>query len=412
MKLGLIGQRLGHSWSPEIHRMLIGEDYALWELEPQSLPDFLLKRDFDGINVTIPYKQSVLPLLDEIDDSARRIGAVNTIVNDKGRLCGYNTDCLGLRGILENHGLPVAGADVAILGTGGASLAAVEAVRLCKGKPVRVSRTPASHGGTIGYDELYQRAFSVLINTTPVGMHPDVDAVPVEIGRIRGLRAVVDVVANPLRTALMLQAQWCGIKAFGGLEMLVTQAFYADRLFTGTRLDPAKARQCLIRLTTLRRNLVLIGMPASGKTTVAKAVAEKTGRDFADTDALVEAAAGRTIPEIFATEGEAGFRAREAEVIEGLKLQTGLVIATGGGVVLSERNMRNLAYNGLIIRLERKPELLEAGEGRPLARSRSDLDRLYSERGALYEKYADATVDNNAGVGQALAGIMRIIEGA
>ena len=406
LKLGLIGKPLGHSWSPEIHKYLTGADYKLWEIDEGELPGFMKRRDFDGINVTIPYKASVIDYLDEIDEAAGRIGAVNCIVNRDGRLKGYNTDCIGLLKMMKRRS---AKGKAAILGTGGASKAAEEVCRNLGIDFEKVSRSERE--GCITYEELKQRGdeFTLLINATPVGMYPNEDETPVDVSQFGRLGLVVDIVANPVRTRLCYEAEQHGIPAVGGLEMLVYQALAAEEIFTGETLPEAKADECVEKLLAERRNIVLIGMPSSGKSTVGRLLAERLDREFIDTDDEIVSRAGRPITEIFAEDGEAEFRKIEREACESFSKKSGLVIACGGGVVEFEENMRRLAYNGIIIYLDRSLELLTPTESRPLSQDKEKLAGIYERRKDLYERYSDIRIRNDGGAEDAADEIIREI---
>lgn len=411
LRLGLIGKPLGHSWSPEIHKYLTGADYKLWEIDKGELPGFMKRRDFDGINVTIPYKASVIEYLDEIDEAAGRMGAVNCIVNSGGRLKGYNTDYIGLLKMMRSMDALTesCGGKAAILGTGGASKAAEEACRKLGIEFEKVSRSDRE--GCITYEELKQRGdeFTLLINATPVGMYPNEDEAPVDVRKFSGLRQVVDIVANPVRTRLCYEAESCGIPAAGGLEMLVYQALAAEEIFTGEDLPEAKADECVEQLLAERRNIVLIGMPSSGKSTVGRLLAERLGREFIDTDDEIVSREGRSIAEIFAEDGETEFRKIEREVCEIFSKKSGLVIACGGGVVEFEENMRRLAYNGIIIYLDRSLELLTPTETRPLSPDKEKLAGIYKRRKDLYEGYSDIRIRNDGSAEDAADEIIREI---
>ena len=411
MKLGLIGFPLGHSWSPEIHKLLINEDYSLWELKEDELPQFLEKRDFDGINVTIPYKKAVIPFLDEIDETAEKIGAVNCIVNRNGKLKGYNTDYYGLVKMLESHHIELKDKTVAILGTGGVSGACKQAVFTLGGKPVMVSCQ--SKEGSITYDELYDRQenIQVIINATPVGMYPNIDSSPIDIRKFENAEYVIDVVANPLKTSLMFDCKVNGIPALGGFEMLVWQAFAADELFLDRKLDDKTVPKCISALLKQRRNTVLIGMPSSGKSTISHILKEKYGYESVNFDEIIEEEEGRTIPEIFAQSGEAYFRNKEAEVCTRYVSGKGLIISPGGGIIKNETNMRNLSYNGNIILIRRDLDLLEYSADRPLAFSRKALEKIYEERKELYLRYPDYILENNAAIDEAVQSLLNILEG-
>ncbi len=405
MKLGLIGNPLGHSWSPEIHHYLVNEDYQLWPLAQEKLANFLQKRDFDGLNVTIPYKQEVIPYLDEIDEVAQEIGAVNTIVNRNGHLIGHNTDYLGLKRLIESQKWETLGQEVAILGTGGASKAAWQAVKQLGGIPIKVSRTPLEN--ELSYDELYQREFVYIINTTPVGMYPNVDEAPIDVNKLTHLKGLIDVVANPLRTSLMWHCQQRGIDCVGGLEMLVSQALAADELFLDQALDDSLVSDCVAYLLSDKQNIVLIGMPSCGKSTVGQLLAKATDREFVDTDEVIVSEIGMAITEYFSLYGEAAFREKEAELVKKLAATNGLIISTGGGVTKDSSNMLNLAYNGLIVWLDRSLDLLQPTSSRPLASKQQDLIDLYDQRKGLYQRYSDLKIDNNGSLEETVTEILK-----
>lgn len=405
MKLGLIGYPLGHSWSPEIHRFFLDCSYELWPLKEEELDRFFAERDFDGINVTIPYKKTVVRYLDEIDETAERIGAVNTIVNRNGKLTGYNTDWSAFAAMLETNRFDTSGRAV-ILGSGGASKA-VQAALQRFGTAYDVASTSGS--GTVTYDEMYQRQaeYSLLINCTPVGMYPEDDALPADPGKFSGLKAVADVVANPLRTALCFEAEQNGIPSAGGFEMLVRQALEADRLFTGRDMDEKLADACMNYLYRKRRSIVLTGMPTSGKSTAARMIAEITGRRLVEMDEVISDRLGTTIAECFAARGEAYFRSLEAELCRELKNGGKTVVSCGGGVIKNRENMRYLSENGIIVWLDRSPDLLFASSDRPLSSDRQAVMRLYRERRELYERYSDIRVSNDGDIRQTVSGILK-----
>lgn len=399
MTCGLIGRRLGHSYSPQIHRALADYDYKLWELEPEELETFFRRQDFTGVNVTIPYKQAVIPLLDELSETARAIGAVNTVVRRGGTLCGDNTDFAGMAALIRRIGLSLEGKKVLILGTGGTSKTAVAVARsLGAAEVYRLSRS--GRDGALTYEDaarLHADA-DVLINTTPGGMYPAVEGCPVALDAFPNLSGVVDAVYNPLRTNLVLQARSRGIPAEGGLYMLAAQAAYASALF---RDCETSQRDIDLAYQTVRRemeNIVLIGMPSSGKSTVGRALAERLGKRFADSDALVTERIGMPIADYFAQRGEAAFREREQEAVADLAATGGQVIATGGGAILRPENVTALRRSGRLVFLDRSPEKLIATADRPLASDREALRRRYEERYDLYCAAADLHIDGDGTV--------------
>jgi shikimate dehydrogenase len=410
MKLGLIGWPLGHSWSPEIHDLLIHEKYDLIPLKEEELDAFFEKRDFDGLNVTIPYKQTVMKYLDEIDEAAGEIGAVNTIVNHHGKLKGYNTDCTGLKEMIANAGIDLTRGRTAILGSGGGSKAALWAVKQLGGRPDVISRK-AEKPGTVTYEEMYrnQADYTCLINTTPVGLKPYENNMPVDLNRFSNLKAAVDIIANPLRTKLLFEAKQKEIRILGGFEMLVRQAFAADELFLDTRLDPSLIDACMKELYRRRRNVVLIGMPTSGKSTVSNLLAQRTGRQLVEMDNLIEEWFGTTIAECFAEKGEDYFRAVETRVARENSEGNGKIISCGGGVVKIPETMRLLSHNGIVLWLQRDISQLYPTDSRPLSSDEAAVRKLYEERLPLYTKYADHIIDNTGDIEDTIADILALI---
>ncbi len=394
MQYGCIGEHLGHSFSAPIHGMLGDYPYEIREIPREELDAFLDARDFLGINVTIPYKEKVIPHLDEISPLAGEIGAVNTVVNRGGRLYGYNTDYDGMQALLERIGVPLAGKKVAVLGSGGTSrTACVLANRLGASHVLCVGRQKKE--GCITYEELYacHGDAEYIINTTPCGMYPYDDgkegmqACPVDLARLPGVAGVADAVYNPLRTELVSEAIARGIPASGGLYMLVAQAVKASELFLNTAYPASVLDDVMKKMTGEKENIVLTGMPGSGKSTVGRLLAEDMGRPFLDTDALIVEAAGMAIPEIFAQKGEAYFRDLEADVIrDRVSQMQGAVIATGGGVILREENLRRLRRNGRIFFLDRPLKDLIPTQDRPLSATKEDIVRRYEER---YDRYCN-----------------------
>lgn len=394
MEYGLIGEKLGHSFSREIHNLLASYTYDLKELPKNELDTFMKSRNFKGINVTIPYKESVIPYLDEIDEAAKAIGAVNTIVNREGRLIGYNTDFYGMRELLLSRSIRIEKRFVAVLGTGGTSKTACAVAKsLGASRIVRVSRNPHSDGD-ISYDELeaIKTDIQIIINTTPVGMYPNENCAPLDIDGFSALDGVVDAIYNPLRTKLISDARARQIRAAGGLYMLVAQAARAAELFTGDCNMMQKTEKAYCSILKNKQNIVLVGMPGSGKSTLGRMLAKKTGKAFYDSDSEIEKQTGMCIPDYFSKYGEDGFRAIETDVIKRLSLLGGIVIATGGGAVIRSENIDSLAKNGIIVYLDRPISDIKITSNRPLTRSVDDLKKKYYERHEMYEKSADITV--------------------
>ena len=401
MNYGLIGESLPHSFSPEIHRLLGNPDYVIKELTREELPSFMEGKNFKGINVTIPYKQDVIPYLDEIDAPSKSIGAVNTILNKDGKLYGYNTDYYGFARLLSENGISLQGKKVLILGTGGTSKT-VRAV--CKDSNaavvVRASRSGKPEGASeddediISYNQAYEEYSDaeIILNTTPCGMFPKVEASPISLDVFTCLEAAADVIYNPLTTQFVMDVRSKGISAVNGLPMLVYQAEKAEEIWGVDLTGGMKGEEVAAKLISDKRNIVLAGMPGSGKTTISKLLADSLGRELVDTDEYIIRMENRSIADIFATDGELYFRDLETKVCKELMTRTGLIISTGGGLILRPENVSALKRNGLIVYLDRDITKIIAGNGRPLAKSPEDIKRLYDERHEFYEKAADITV--------------------
>lgn len=407
MRYGLIGEKLGHSFSKIIHEQLAEYTYDLIPLTREELDTFLREKQFSALNVTIPYKETVIPYLDEVEPHAKQMGAVNTIVNRNGRLCGYNTDFYGFRYLLQKNSIDPAGKKVLVLGKGGAAKAVI-AVLEELGAAEILTVYYKTHPETITYETCYRAHTDaeIIVNTTPVGMYPKGDDCPIDLSRFPHLAGVADVIYNPLRTQLVLDAQKRGIPAAGGLEMLVAQAKYAVEIFLDTTIADTRIAEINSSLLRERSNLVLIGMSGCGKTTLGKLAAEKLGKTFVDTDACIVERIGMPIADFFAREGEAAFREIETKVIHELSAQNDLVISTGGGIVKDPLNVEMLQRNGRLLWLKRDAEKLESGNGRPLAPDRAAVLRLYGERLPLYTAAAEAVVENN---GTAEAGLTALL---
>lgn len=394
MMYGCIGEHLGHSFSREIHAKLAGYDYELKEIAPENLGAFMTEKAFAAINVTIPYKKAVIPYLSEISDRAKAIGAVNTIVNRDGKLCGYNTDFFGMTALAEKAGIDIQGKKVLILGTGGTSLTAAAVAEAMRAREIfKVSRT--GRDGAITYEDAlaHHTDAEILINTTPVGMFPG-GGIPIAPEAFPHLSGVLDAVYNPLRTELVRRAAKMGVPAAGGLYMLVMQAVRAYEIFTGEQCAPEKAEAVYRETAAAKENIVLIGMPGSGKSTVGKLLAAKLGRPFIDTDKRIVEKAGREIPAIFEEIGESGFRDMESAVIAEVAKETGAVIATGGGAILRPENLDALRANGRIFFRDRPLENLKATASRPLSSTREALAALYEARLPLYRAAADEIISD------------------
>lgn len=407
MEYGCIGRKLGHSFSKIIHNELCDYTYELKELEPKELKSFFTQKDFKAINVTIPYKTDVIPYLDEISQVARDIGAVNTIVNRGGRLFGYNTDFYGMRALIHRAGINPHGKKCAVLGTGGTSKTATALLKSMGAKQIlTVSRSEKD--GVITYDTFKENHSDteVIINTTPCGMFPDIDSVAIDLDGFTKLEGVIDAVYNPLRSKLISQALDQGLKAEGGLYMLVAQAVFAAEHFIDREFDKKEIDRVFNKLFLQKQNIVLIGMPGCGKSTLGKYLAEYYNTELIDSDNEIVKLAG-PIPEIFAKQGEDAFRDIESQVIRGLSAKNGLVIATGGGVIKREQNIKYLKQNGCVIFIDRPFDALQTGHGRPLSPDVDKLKALYDERMPIYNAVCDIKVNADGTIKE---NVQRIIE--
>ena len=393
MEYGCIGEKLTHSFSKEIHAALFDYDYKIQEIPKDKLDEFMRLKDFKAINVTIPYKQAVIPYLDVVSDTARAIGAVNTIVNRGGRLYGYNTDFAGMTALIRLNGIELRGKSVLVLGSGGTSKTAVAVANALGAASVkRVSRTAKED--CITYEQAYTDYgdCEVIINTTPCGMYPNIIGEPVSLDRFCKVEAVIDAIYNPLRSNLVVKAERRGIKATGGLYMLVAQAVFASEKFTGSNIPKSVTDSVYKEILLDKKNIVLIGMPGCGKTTIGKAVAKETEKEFIDTDDEIVRKTGMSIPEIFQKYGERKFREIESEVIKEVAALQSSVIATGGGAVLNPENVSLLKENGVIVFIDRPLDDLVTTDDRPLSSSRELLEKRYKERYGIYKSSAQAEI--------------------
>ena len=396
MNYGCIGEKLGHSFSELIHRKIGGYEYILKEIPEKELDAFMKARDFQGINVTIPYKQAVIPYLDEISETAEKIGAVNTIVNKDGKLSGYNTDFSGMTALIKKTGASLDNKKVVILGTGGTSKTAYAvAESLGAAQVIKAGRT--GKDGSLKYEEIYKNHADaeIIINTTPCGMFPENGGIPADLDRFDKLEAVIDAIYNPLRSRLVIEAKKRGLIAEGGLYMLVAQAVAAAELFTGKKYGGDLTDRIYKELLTEQTNIVLIGMPGSGKTTIGRKLANKLEREYADTDEYIVNSQQKPITEIFAGRGEEYFRDLESDAVKDISSRHGLVISTGGGCVLRRENVDSLKQNGMIFFLDRPPEKLIPTLSRPLADSVEKIKKLYEQRIDTYTAAADRIIKIN-----------------
>ncbi len=391
-KYGCIGKKLTHSFSKEIHSRLADYEYELFELAEDEIDTFFTEKNFNAINVTIPYKQTVIPYLDCLSDVAKRIGAVNTIVNKDGKLYGYNTDYYGMKALVEKTGVEIKGKKVLILGTGGTSKTArVLASDVGASEVITVSRSKSEEFVTYEDAKTRHSDANVIINTTPSGMYPDCESIPIDISVFRSLEGVIDAVYNPLCTNLVAEAKKRGIKAQCGLYMLVMQAVVAVEKFLDTEIPKTVADSIFKDIYTSKENVALTGMPGSGKSTVGKLL-NIEGFIFTDTDEEIEKRCGCTIKELISTKGEKYFRDLEAEVIKDVSTKGQQIISTGGGAVLREENVVSLKRNGKIFFLNANPERLCPTDNRPLSDTKEKMNKLYNERIDIYKSTADVVV--------------------
>lgn len=391
MKCGLLGRHLSHSYSPQIHTQLGNYSYDIFEIEPDHLTEFMQKKGFDGLNVTIPYKKEVIPYCDALSPQAELLGAVNTVVKTSdGRLIGHNTDYFGFQYLLNSSGLSVAGKKVLVLGSGGASATVSAVLRENKAAVIVISRT-----GENNYENLHlHQDAAIIVNTTPVGMYPNNGISPIDLSLFPKLEGVLDLIYNPARTDLLLEAEKRGIVAQNGLSMLVAQAKESAEWLTDCKIDDSVIADIYAALKSKMENIVLVGMPGCGKSTIGALLAQKCGREFVDTDTLIVEKAGKSIPEIFADVGEQGFRQLETEVLTEVGKQSSLVIATGGGCVTKPENYPLLHQNSRIIWLKRDISHLPT-DGRPLSLSQR-LDEMYKSRAPMYKDFADTIIENDS----------------
>ena len=392
MRFGLLGEKLGHSYSPELHAFFGDYDYELFEVAPGDLGDFLRERDFQGLNVTIPYKTTVHDICEHLTEAAEAIGSVNTVVKQPdGTLLGDNTDAAGFEGMVWKSRVRVLGRKCLVLGSGGASLAVRYVLsKLGAGQVVVISRS-----GEDNYDNLDKhKDASIIVNTTPVGMYPKTGAAPVDLRDFPQCEGVLDIIYNPARTALIQQAEALGIPCLGGLYMLVEQARCASQVFTGKPLPAIRSKEAYSVMSRRKDNRILIGMPGSGKSTVGRILAERLGRPFVDCDTELEKRLGMTAGDYILKAGEEDFRAQETAILAQLGKESGLVIATGGGCVTRPENYPLLHQNGTIIFLERELSKLPK-KGRPLS-LRGNLQDMYTIRLPMYRRFADLIVPNDS----------------
>lgn len=406
LKCGLLGRKLGHSYSPQIHSMLADYEYKLYEKEPEELDAFLKEGSFDGLNVTIPYKKSVIPYCDELSETARKIGSVNTLVRrSDGTLYGDNTDAYGFEALIENSGISVADKKCLVLGTGGAAVTVCAVLESLGAKEVLT----ISRSGENNYNNLSKHADAdIIVNATPVGMYPNNGEKPLDLSIFKSCSGVLDVVYNPARTAILLQAEELGIPNACGLYMLVAQAKKSSEDFTGSSIPDSEISRIESVLRNQMQNIVIIGMPGAGKTTISNALGEALSRRVIDTDVEIVARANMEIPEIFEKYGEDYFRQLETEVIRDVSKLGGVIISTGGGVITRIENYPLLHQNSTIVWIQRDIESL-VKNGRPISMS-TDLNTLYMIRRPFYEGFADIAINNDGKVSETVSAILEVLK--
>lgn len=396
MEYGLIGEKLGHSFSKIIHEKLADYTYQLHPLPKSELNNFFEKKEFRAINVTIPYKIDVIPYLHDIDDKAKAVGSVNTIVNQNGKLLGYNTDFDGFLYLLKKNHIDVKNKKVLVLGKGGASKAIIAVLNYLQAKEI-ITVYYKDSPNTVTY-EICQKLHNdadVIVNTTPVGMYPNIDDCPINLEHYTKCKAVVDIIYNPIKTKLILEAQKRNMIAVGGLEMLIAQAKYAVEIFLNTSIPEHRIDDIYKELLFEKKNVVLIGMPSCGKTTIGKELSKLLQKDFVDIDAEIVSKIGMSISDYFEKYGESNFRDIEQEVIKEFSVKNNFVISTGGGCIKRKQNMIHLSMNGAILFIQRDLSKLVVGEGRPLSSSVEILEKMYQQRLPLYTLYAQKSIENN-----------------
>lgn len=406
MQCGLLGEKLSHSYSPQIHRFLGQYAYSLYEVAAEEVGNFVNSGTFSGINVTIPYKKTVIPYCQTLSDRAQLLGSVNTIVRQEdGSLFGHNSDYFGFSYLLQHVGVNVENKKALVLGSGGSSVTVCAVLRDAGADVVVISRS-----GKNNYSNLHlHKDASLIVNTTPVGMYPNNGNSPIDLSVFSCLECVLDIIYNPARTQLLLDAEHLGIPNANGLRMLIAQAKESAQYFTGKEIPDAVIEDIYRVLRNQEENLILVGMPGSGKSTIGKALAKSLHKTFIDADDEITKCAGMPIPEIFRTQGEPGFRRIETEVLRELGKKSRCVIATGGGCVTIPDNYQLLHQNGTIVWIQRDITQLPT-VGRPLSQTQS-LVQMHETRMPKYQAFADIVIQNNGSVDDAYQKIMTLLEG-
>lgn len=405
MEYGLIGENLEHSFSKSLHEDYLNTKYELISLKKEELKDFFIKKEFKGINVTIPYKKEVISYLDEVDPLVKRIGSCNCIINNNGKLKGYNTDYYGFKFLLEENEVSIENKNIAVLGSGG-TYKTIKAVLedLNANNIYCISRNKKDDNYT--YEELLSLKVDIIINTTPIGMYPNNYVNNIDLDKIENLELVIDVIFNPLRTKLLIDAKRKNIKTIGGLQMLVAQGIKSSELFLNKNYTLEEIRSCYFDLWVDKSNIVLIGMPMSGKSTIGHKLKEAFNKEFIDIDKEIVDKENKTINEIFEIYGEDYFRKLENELYTEYSKKNGLIISTGGGIVKNIDSIYKLKQNGLVVFIDRKIEKMIINNYRPLSKTKEDIERLYKERYELYLNNSDVKINNNGSKKRAVINIV------
>ena len=413
MKYGLIGEKLGHSFSKEIHEKIANYTYELKEISKENIIEFIQKKEFKAINVTIPYKETVIPYIDFIDEKALEIGAVNTIINKSNKLYAYNTDYLGLKALITDNDININNEKVLVLGTGGTSKTANVVLKDLQAKEI-LFVTRNKKDNCITYDEakLYHNDATIIINTSPCGMYPNDDDPIIDINSFHNLKAVVDVVYNPLKTKLIRYSENIGVKAVGGLYMLVAQAVYAKYKFLDEKLENQQIKDTIRsiyeELLSKKQNIVLIGMPGCGKSTIGKILSDKLNKEYIDTDIEIEKEINCKIKDYLTESNENDFRNIETGVAKKVSLLNNRIISTGGGIIKRKENIISLKANGIILFIDRNIEKLSIDDSRPLSSTYDKLKLLYEQRYPLYKSSCDFVISNDKDIDSVIDDILKL----